>query len=60
MIAAITDALSTVLSWIGTVVTAITTEGGALAPLLPLLGISIGISCVFLAVKVFKSFTWGT
>lgn len=60
MVAAITDALSTVIDWVGTVITAMTSESGALAPLLPLLAIGIGISALFLAVKVFKSFTWGT
>lgn len=60
MVAAITEALSTVIGWVGTVITAMTTEAGELAPLLPLLAIGIGISALFLAVKVFKSFTWGT
>lgn len=60
MIEAVTAALSTVIGWVGTVITAMTTEAGELAPLLPLLAIGIGISALFLAVKVFKSFTWGT
>lgn len=60
MVAAITEALSTVIGWVGTVITAMTSETGELAPLLPLLAIGIGISALFLAVKVFKSFTWGT
>lgn len=60
MIEAVTASLSTVIGWVGTVINAMTTEAGELAPLLPLLAIGIGISALFLAVKVFKSFTWGT
>lgn len=65
MIAAVTDALSTVISWIGTVVTSLVTAGGegtaagALYPLLGLFAIGIAISAVLLGVKVIRSIVWG-
>ena len=57
MVEAVTSALSQVITWIGTVITAITS--GALAPLLPLFAIGIAISVVFLGVKAIKSIVWG-
>lgn len=59
MLAAVTSGLTTVISWIGTVITAITGESGALAPLLPLFAIGIAISVVFLGVKAIRSIVWG-
>lgn len=51
--------LSKVIGWIGTVITAMTSEGGELAALLPLLMVSVSISALLLAVKVIRSFIWG-
>ena len=51
--------LSSVIGWIGTVINAMVGEGGALAPLLPLLMVSVSISALLLAVKVIRSFIWG-
>lgn len=48
MIAEITSALTTVISWVGSVVTALVTETGALHALLPLLAIGIAISALSL------------
>lgn len=65
MIEAVTEALSTVISWIGTVVTSLVTAGGdgsaagALYPLLGLFAIGIAISAVLLGVKVVRSIVWG-
>ena len=59
MIEAIGSALTTVLGWIGQVVTAFVGSEGALNPLLPLLAIGIGISVVMLGIKIVRSFTWG-
>ena len=65
MINAVTTALGTVISWIGTVVKAIVTAGGegtaagALNPLLPLFAIGIAISAVLLGIKVIRSIVWG-
>ena len=57
MLAGITDALDTVIEWIGTVLTAVTS--GSLSGLWPLLAIGIAISIVMLVVKVVKRFAWG-
>lgn len=59
MVAAITSALTSVIGWVGTVVSALTTETGELAELLPLLGIGIAVSALMLGVKAIKSFAWG-
>jgi ABC-type transport system involved in cytochrome c biogenesis permease component len=59
MLEAVTSGLTTVISWIGTVISAMTTTNGNLAPLLPLFAIGISISVVFLGVKVIKSVVWG-
>lgn len=59
MLQAVTDAISTVITWVGTVITALTGTNGALAPLLPLFAIGIAISAVLLGVKLIKSVVWG-
>ena len=60
MMEAVTTALGTVISWVGTVVTALTSTEGDLAALLPLLAVGIAISALMLGVKAVKSFAWGT
>ena len=50
MLAAVTSALSTVISWIGTVVTAITGSSGELKELLPLFAVGIAISALLLGI----------
>lgn len=59
MMAAVSSALTTVISWIGTVVTALTSSGGALAELLPLLAVGIAISAFLFAMRAIRSVTWG-
>lgn len=59
MLDAVTSGLSTVITWIGSVVTALTSSGGALAGLLPLFAIGIAISAILLGVKMIKSLVWG-
>lgn len=59
MLAAVTSALSEVITWCGDIITAITGESGALKELLPLFAVGIAISVVFLGVKVIKSIVWG-
>jgi len=59
MLAAVTSGLTTVISWVGTVITSITGADGALAPLLPLFAIGIAISVVFLGIKAIRSIVWG-
>lgn len=60
MMEAVTTALSTVIDWVGTVVSALVGESGELNALLPLLAVGIAISALMLGVKAIKSFTWGT
>lgn len=60
MIAAVTSALTQIITWVGTVITSITNaETGELNALLPLFAVGIGISVLFLGVKVIKSIVWG-
>lgn len=59
MVEAVTAALTSVIGWVGTVVTALTGEAGALKDLLPLLAIGIAVSALMLGVKAIRSFAWG-
>lgn len=59
MLEAVTTALGTVIEWVGTVVTALVTEGQPLADLLPLLAVGVAISALMLGIKAIKSFIWG-
>lgn len=59
MIEAVTTALGTVIGWVGTVVTALTSSTGQLAGLLPLLAIGVAVSALMLGVKAIRSFAWG-
>lgn len=59
MLQAVTDAISTVITWVGTVITALTGTNGALAPLLPLFAVGISISALLLGIKLIKSIVWG-
>lgn len=59
MLEAVTSALSTVITWVGSVITALTGTNGALAPLLPLLAIGVAVSALMLGVKAIRSFCWG-
>lgn len=53
------SALTSVIGWCGDVVTAVTTEAGALNPLLPLWAVGIGISALMLGIRVMRGFAWG-
>ena len=59
MLELVTSGLSTVISWIGTVIEAIVGEAGALADLGPLFAIGIAISALLLGIKVIKGIIWG-
>lgn len=59
MIEAVTSALTTVIGWVGSVITAMTATDGDLAALLPLFAVGIAISAVLLGVRVIKSIVWG-
>lgn len=59
MIEAITSGVSDLITMTGSVVTAIVTEGGAFAPLLPLIGLAIGATVVTFGIKIVRSLAWG-
>lgn len=59
LLTAVGDAMTTVLGWIGSVITSLTTTTGDLYGLLPLVAVSISISAIMLGVRMIKSFCWG-
>lgn len=59
MLAAVTSGLTTVIDWVGTVVTSLVGESGALNELLPLLAIGVAISALMLGVRVIRGVIWG-
>ena len=59
MLDAVTSGISSVITWVGSVITALTTTNGALNALLPLFAIGIAISAVLLGIKIIKSVVWG-
>lgn len=59
LLTAVGDAMTTVLGWIGSVITSLTTTSGELYGLLPLVAVSISISAIMLGVRMIKSFCWG-
>lgn len=59
MLDAITTALTSVLSWFGTVVTSITSSTGALYPLLPIFAVGIAIAITYAVIRLVRSVAWG-
>ena len=59
MLAAVTSAITTVLSWCGTVISSLLETTGDLYPLLPLFAVGVAISAVMLGIKVIRGFIWG-
>lgn len=59
MLEAVTSGLTTVITWVGTVVDALVTTDGALSALLPLLAIGVAVSALMLGIKAIRSFIWG-
>lgn len=59
MITAVTNGLTSVIGWVGTIIDSMVGEAAALGELLPLFAIGISISVIFLGVKVVKSIVWG-
>lgn len=59
MLAEISTVLTQFLTWVGQVVTALTTTDGALAALLPLFVLGIGISVFMVIFKAIRKVTWG-
>lgn len=61
MIAAVTSALTSMISWIGQFVGALTdASDGALKELLPLFAIGIAASLCMFAMKMIRKVTWGS
>ena len=59
MLDAVTTAMTTVIDWVGSVVTALVGAQGALKELLPLFAIGVAISAVMLGIKVIRGLIWG-
>ena len=59
MISAVTEGLTTVIGWVGTVITSLTTDAGELSALLPLLAIGVSVTVISMAIGTIRSFTWG-
>lgn len=59
MIEAVTTGLTTVIGWVGTVITSITGAEGQLNELLPLFAVGIAISAVLFGIRAIKSVVWG-
>lgn len=59
MLSAVTSAITTVIDWVGTVVTALVGADGALSELLPLFAIGVAISAILLGIKVIRGMIWG-
>lgn len=59
MLQQVTSGLSTVIGWVGEVVTALTGAEGALNELLPLLAIGVSVSALMLGFKAIRSCIWG-
>lgn len=59
MINAIGTALTSVITWVGSVVGSITTADGSLHELLPIFGIGIAVTVLMLGIRVLRGFTWG-
>ena len=59
MMQAVTTALTDVIGWAGTVLSAVITEAGELHSLLPLWAVGIAISALMLGIRVMRGFAWG-
>ena len=56
---AVGTAITSVLGWVGTVISSLLDANGDLNALLPLFAVGIAISALLLGVKMIKSFIWG-
>lgn len=59
MMEAVTSGLTTVIGWVGTVLSSLTTDAGELSALLPLLAIGIAVSALLLGFKAIRACIWG-
>ena len=58
MLAAITSAVTQLISWVGQVISAIVGENGAMGDLLPIFAIGIAVSVVLVALKIIRKVCW--
>lgn len=56
---AVVSAFTAIITLLGTFLTSLTSETGALKDLLPLFAVGIAVSCILLAVKIVRRITWG-
>lgn len=56
---AVTNALGTVISWVGSVVDALIDTEGDLNALLPIFAIGIAVSALMLGIRAIRGFAWG-
>lgn len=59
ILTAIINALTSLLDMVGEILGNLFESGGAFEALLPIIGISIAASVIFLAVKIVKKISWG-
>ena len=59
MLSAVTSAVTQMISWVGSVVTALVGENGALNDLLPIFAIGISVSILLVAVKIIRKVCYG-
>lgn len=56
---AVGTAITSVLGWVGDVVSSMLDASGDLNALLPLFAVGIAISAILLGVRIIRSFIWG-
>lgn len=59
MIEAIGSALTSMLGWLGNVVSAVVTADGELSALLPVFALAVAGTAVMFGIRVLRGFTWG-
>lgn len=59
MLEAVSTGITTVIGWIGSVITAIVGAEGQLNELLPLFAVGIAISAILFGIRAIKSIIWG-
>lgn len=59
MLEAVSTGVTSVIGWVGEVVTALTGTDGDLYALLPLLAIGVSVSAVMFGFKAIRSVIWG-
>lgn len=59
MIEAIGSAITSMIDWLGDVVTAVVGAEGALGALLPVFALAVAGTVVMFGIRVLRGFTWG-